>query len=117
MDLQHTKPPFSLLAYGNNQACRLTGAKEYQAELISIGARGARVRLCAMAEGLLRFGEHCLLHLDLRLDDQPVSPTPCEVSWMNGREAGLAFSSCIDISILALQQLIALGPQARKEAA
>jgi len=117
MKPQHARPPFSLLAYGNDQPCRLTGGAEHQAELISIGARGARVRLCAQAESLLRFGERCLLSLDLALDGQSFGPIPCAVTWMSGREAGLAFSSSIEISILALQQLIALGPQARKEAA
>ena len=117
MKPQHARPTFSRLAYGNSQPCRLTGGAEHQAELISIGGRQVRLRLRVAAQSLLCLGERCLLHLGVDLDGQPIGPIPCAVDWMNGREAGLGFSTRVEISILALQQFIALGQQARKEAA
>lgn len=116
MNIQHARPTFSVFAYGNNQTCRLEGDMGHDAELISIGANAARIRLCEQADNILRLGERCLLSLDISLGDQPSGPTPCSVAWMDGREAGLAFSSSFTISIVALQHRIAPSSQAQKEA-
>lgn len=117
MNLQHTRPPFSLLAYGNNQACRLTGIAEHHAELISIGMSEARVRLQVTAEDRFRFGERCLLHLPCAPGGQPLGTLACRMAWMNGREAGLTFNRDLEVSLLALQLVIAQGLRAREEAA
>lgn len=111
------RPSFSLLAYGCNQNCRLTGIAEHRAKLISIGAHGARVRLCDEAGSALRFGEHCLLEVDCALENAPVGEIPCVVAWMNGCEAGVDFHTRFDASILALQLVMNQGLLAREEAA
>lgn len=115
--MTRARPTFSLLAYGCNQSCRLAGVAEHQAELISIGAQGARLRFGAEAGSLLRFGERCLLELNCTLGGATVEAIPCEVAWLNGREAGIDFRARFDKSILALQHVIDQGQLARKEAA
>lgn len=117
MKPQHARPPFSLLAYGCNQSCRLKGDAEHQVELISIGAQGARLRFGAEAGSLLRFGERCLLDLNCALGGAAVEEIPCEVACLNGREAGIHFFARLDKSFLALQHVIGQGQLARKEAA
>lgn len=117
MDSQHARPAFSLLAYGNNQTCRLTSGVAHQAKLISVGVRGARLRFGAEAESFLRFGDRCLLDLNCALGGTPVAEIPCTVAWLNGREAGIDFRARFDKSILALHLEIALGPLPREEAA
>lgn len=115
--MTRTSPTFSLLAYGSNQTCRLTGIGEHRTELISIGANRARLRLPAEADSLLRFGERCLLNIDCVPDGAPMGEIPCEVVWMNGREAGVDFHTHCDAGILALQLILDRGLLAREEAA
>ncbi len=115
--MTRTSPPFSLLAYGNNQSCRLTGTAEHRTELISIGAHRARLRLSAEAGSLLRFGERCLLTIDSVPADAPVGGIPCEVAWLDGREAGVDFRDRFEASLLTLQQFLDQGQRAREEAA
>lgn len=104
------RPSFSPLAYGHMQACRLTGAADHQAELISIGSRTARVLLRAQADSMFRFGEDCLLGLLSTSAGQVLWERPGKVAWMNGCEAGVEFHARLDISILSLQQAIGIAP-------
>lgn len=116
MDLRNTRPPFSLLAYGANEGCRLAGGAEHRAELISIGMGEARVRLGAAAEGLFRHDERCQLHLNRHVGGRPVS-APCAVVWINGRELGLNFDARLELGVLHLQQTLNRGAQPLEERA
>lgn len=117
MEHTNSRPPFRLLAYGHKQPCQLSGLTDHKAELISMGGDGARLRLAAPARTLLRHGERCVLRYDISLNGEPLAPAPCTVEWLDGDEAGVAFHTTFDFSVLALQHVISRGLLSREEAA